>query len=44
MALKNTGATQGAASVKINLDPDEADIKTLDDFANQLVDTLKNQN
>ncbi|WP_429971351.1 flavodoxin [Fructilactobacillus sp. Tb1] len=34
--LLATGATQGAANVKINLDPDEDDIKTLDKFSNEL--------
>ncbi|MCH5465725.1 flavodoxin [Levilactobacillus tujiorum] len=36
-AFKLTGATQGAASVKINLEPDQAAIDQLDAFASQLV-------
>ncbi|KRK57059.1 flavodoxin nitric oxide synthase [Fructilactobacillus fructivorans] len=37
-ALKATNATQGAKSVKINLEPDENDIKDLDEFSRQLVE------
>ncbi len=32
-----TGATKGAEDVKINLDPDEDDIKKLDAFAEELI-------
>ncbi|USS92933.1 flavodoxin [Fructilactobacillus ixorae] len=39
-ALKQAGATQGAPNVKINLDPDEADIETLDQFSKTLVEHL----
>ncbi|GAX05202.1 flavodoxin [Secundilactobacillus pentosiphilus] len=39
--LKAAGATQGADNVKINLEPEDADIKTLDDFAQKLVDQAK---
>ncbi|WP_395392164.1 flavodoxin [Fructilactobacillus sanfranciscensis] len=38
--LLATGATQGAENVKINLDPDENDIKTLDQFSQKLFDTV----
>ncbi|USS88556.1 flavodoxin [Fructilactobacillus hinvesii] len=43
-ALANTGAKQGAPNVKINLDPDEADIETLDQFSKTLVDNTTNSN
>lgn len=36
-AFKLTGAQQGATSVKINLEPDQAAVDELDDFASQLV-------
>ena len=38
--LLATGATQGAENVKINLDPDENDIKTLDQFSQKLFDAV----
>ncbi|KRK97212.1 flavodoxin nitric oxide synthase [Secundilactobacillus odoratitofui DSM 19909 = JCM 15043] len=37
-SLKDAGATQGSADVKINLEPDDDDIKSLDAFAQQLLD------
>ncbi|GAF36412.1 flavodoxin [Lentilactobacillus farraginis DSM 18382 = JCM 14108] len=40
--FKKTGATQGADSVKINLEPDEDDIKKLDAFAEKLIEKAKN--
>lgn len=40
-ALKEAGATQGADDVKINLEPEDDDIKTLDAFAQKLVDQVK---
>ncbi|ANZ57975.1 flavodoxin [Fructilactobacillus lindneri] len=36
-ALQEAGAVAGAPNVKINLDPDENDIKILDTFSKQLV-------
>jgi flavodoxin short chain len=39
--FNKTNATQGAEGVKINLEPDEDDIKKLDKFAQQLVDSFK---
>jgi len=36
-AFNKTGATQGAPSIKINLEPDQAAIEELDTFATQLV-------
>ncbi len=36
-ALAETGATKGAESVKINLEPDETDIQKLDEFADSLI-------
>lgn len=39
--FKKTNATQGSDGVKINLEPDEKDIATLDTFAQSLVDTYK---
>ncbi|MCT4487191.1 flavodoxin [Levilactobacillus parabrevis] len=36
-AFTKTGATQGAPSIKINLEPDQAAIEQLDTFAAQLV-------
>ncbi|UQS87501.1 flavodoxin [Nicoliella spurrieriana] len=36
-AFKQAHATQGADNVKINLEPEDDDIKTLDQFAAQLV-------
>ncbi|CAJ1188175.1 Flavodoxin [Fructilactobacillus sanfranciscensis] len=38
--LLATGATQGAENIKINLDPDENDIKTLDQFSQKLFDAV----
>ncbi|AEN99451.1 flavodoxin [Lactobacillus sanfranciscensis] len=38
--LLAAGATQGAENVKINLDPDENDIKTLDQFSQKLFDAV----
>ncbi|WP_395319132.1 flavodoxin [Fructilactobacillus frigidiflavus] len=38
--LLATGATKGADNVKINLDPDENDIKTLDQFSQKLFDAV----
>ncbi|POH13156.1 flavodoxin [Fructilactobacillus sanfranciscensis] len=38
--LLANGATQGAENVKINLDPDENDIKTLDQFSQKLFDAV----
>lgn len=38
--LLATGSTQGAENVKINLDPDENDIKTLDQFSQKLFDAV----
>lgn len=38
--LLAAGATQGADNVKINLDPDENDIKTLDQFSQKLFDAV----
>ncbi|MTV81980.1 flavodoxin [Secundilactobacillus folii] len=40
-ALRDAGATQGADDVKINLEPEDDDIKTLDAFAKKLVDQAK---
>lgn len=37
-AFKQAGATQGADNVKINLEPDEDDINTLDAFTKKLVE------
>lgn len=37
-SLKDAGATQGAPDVKINLEPDDEDIKKLDDFVKQIVE------
>ncbi|MBW1605383.1 flavodoxin [Lactobacillus sp. Sy-1] len=36
-AFKQAHATQGADNVKINLEPEDEDIETLDHFADQLV-------
>ena len=43
-AFKKTRAKSGADNVKINLEPDINDIKTLDHFSKQLVTTAKHQN
>ncbi|GAX02153.1 flavodoxin [Secundilactobacillus silagei] len=40
-ALKDAGAAQGADNVKINLEPEDDDIKTLDAFAEKLVKQAK---
>ncbi|MBZ2202225.1 flavodoxin [Lentilactobacillus hilgardii] len=40
-AFKKTGATIGADSVKINLEPDEDDIKKLDAFTEKLIEKAK---
>jgi len=40
-AFKQSGARQGAPSVKIDLEPDQADIDRLDAFAAQLVATAQ---
>ncbi|MEJ6399594.1 flavodoxin [Nicoliella lavandulae] len=40
-AFKAAHATQGADNVKINLEPEDDDIETLDHFAAQLVETAK---
>lgn len=36
-AFEKTGATKGAESVKINLEPDQKDIEKLDQFTAELV-------
>ena len=40
-AFKKTGATQGAESVKINLEPDEDAITRLDQFVDTIVEKTK---
>ncbi|QBP17872.1 flavodoxin [Acetilactobacillus jinshanensis] len=40
-AFQLTNAKHGAANVKINLEPDAKDIKTLDNFSKQLVNVAK---
>lgn len=40
-ALKEAGATQGADDIKINLEPEDDDIKVLDAMAQKLVDQVK---
>lgn len=42
-AFQKAGATSGADKVKIDLEPDEEDIETLDRFAHDLVKTAKQQ-
>ncbi|MHA8110047.1 flavodoxin [Lactobacillaceae bacterium Melli_B4] len=42
-AFKEAKATQGADNVKINLEPEDDDIETLDRFAAQLVEAAKQQ-
>lgn len=39
--FEKTGATKGADSVKINLEPDEDDIKKLDAFTDKLIEAAK---
>ncbi|MSE21822.1 flavodoxin, partial [Lactobacillus parabuchneri] len=37
-AFEKTGATKGSDSIKINLEPDEDDIKKLDQFTADLIE------
>lgn len=42
-AFQATHATHGSANVKINLEPDEKDIKRLDEFSKNIVNVAKNK-